>query len=274
MTAEAIKREASEIAQEPNVSVVLFGSRARGTNDDESDWDIAVIVPGKGCNGPTERERKLEAIEGVNAIWIGEEEIKKNINKGHTLEAQIAREGITVAGPWTNPTHRTKGLRVSWAGIGEMLRTADDWREMVAHTLYAQGGTQARKDAQKGIAEFAAAVVVSEGIVAKGRKKVEVLVQQLQEENLKGGRNARRCAQWAQRIEEISSAEGVTQTTRKWVSADEQWMDEISERSKRAMQMVQTRRNGKEYARGMMGQKNQACGALEPRKVRRGSKRV
>ena len=252
---EAIQREARHIAREPDVSVVLFGSRARGTRHDYSDWDIAVIVPGRGCGGPSERERKLEAIKGVNSIWIGQEEIHKNINKGHTLEAQIAREGITVAGPWTPPACRTKALWVSWPGIAQMLRIADGWREMTAHTLYAQGGREARKDAQRGIGEFAAAVVVSEGLVAKGRKQVETLVQQLEEEARKRRRNAQRCKQWAQRIAEISSTGDVLEATQEWVATDEQWMDEVAARSRPAMRMVETRRKDKEYMPGMMGRK-------------------
>jgi len=35
------------IAIEPEAEIYLFGSRARGTHSEDSDWDVLVLVPGK-----------------------------------------------------------------------------------------------------------------------------------------------------------------------------------------------------------------------------------
>ncbi|MFH1050151.1 MAG: nucleotidyltransferase domain-containing protein [bacterium] len=35
------------ISIEPEAEVYLFGSRARGTHKDDSDWDVLVLLPGK-----------------------------------------------------------------------------------------------------------------------------------------------------------------------------------------------------------------------------------
>ena len=38
----AIKEELRKVA--PNAKAILFGSRARGDNDEDSDWDILILI--------------------------------------------------------------------------------------------------------------------------------------------------------------------------------------------------------------------------------------
>ena len=39
--------KAAFLSIEPDAEVYLFGSRARGNNREDSDWDILVLLPGK-----------------------------------------------------------------------------------------------------------------------------------------------------------------------------------------------------------------------------------
>lgn len=78
--------------------VVLFGSRARGEADDESDWDVAVFLTGEP--GPAER-RALSDVAYDLVVETGQyiQHIPLSDQQKNTdalLLRNIRRDGVTV----------------------------------------------------------------------------------------------------------------------------------------------------------------------------------
>ena len=88
-------------------AAVLFGSRARGTHDPHSDWDIAFITAGDGdrCGAVPHRFPLRYACLGneVNDIAIPEKLVeRKALCIGHVGRG-IAVDGRVLAGDWSRP---------------------------------------------------------------------------------------------------------------------------------------------------------------------------
>ncbi len=102
--------EIGELAQRidpPAVSVMLFGSFARGTADAESDIDIMLIRPdtvdedaGPWGASVEDFRRSIESLSGnsVDLIEVTESRAAEALTTGKSLWQAIAREGITVCG--------------------------------------------------------------------------------------------------------------------------------------------------------------------------------
>jgi len=83
------------------VAVWLFGSRAKGTADPGSDWDLLVILPD---SVPFERQDdvvnaiQLRSLSQVNAdiLTCGESDFRSATSIPNTLAYEIARTGFPV----------------------------------------------------------------------------------------------------------------------------------------------------------------------------------
>ncbi|MFZ4580468.1 MAG: nucleotidyltransferase domain-containing protein [Myxococcota bacterium] len=101
MTADAILTQATQrIAQRfAPVQVVLFGSRAWGTPDAQSDFDLAVIVPDGSDVRRLMREirRELASLPAAfDVLVFPVSQWRKWSASGVTLEHRIARDGRVV----------------------------------------------------------------------------------------------------------------------------------------------------------------------------------
>ena len=88
-------------------AAVLFGSRARGTQRPDSDWDIAFITAGDGerCGSipPDLQFRRGNLGTYVNHIAIPEKLVERTaLCIGHVGRG-IARDGLILAGDWSRP---------------------------------------------------------------------------------------------------------------------------------------------------------------------------
>ena len=87
----------------PDSRILLFGSRARGTGDSHSDYDLMIITP----NGLTQKEKLsnssilhkaiVKAIHApIDLLIYSEEEIQeKQVLPGHIVRTVI-REGVAL----------------------------------------------------------------------------------------------------------------------------------------------------------------------------------
>lgn len=71
----------------PNSTIILFGSRARGTNKPNSDFDVIVITP---CDDVLEKQIEIYRVTRpeteIDVIVIKPEEVnEKNVNLAHML---------------------------------------------------------------------------------------------------------------------------------------------------------------------------------------------
>jgi antitoxin ChpS len=102
----ATRAFAERIAQSyPTQKAILFGSRARGTEHDESDADVAIIL--KGAIGPfiktkmamTDIAYDILLDTGIRIqplpVWEAEWADPENYSNPHLLR-NIARDGITL----------------------------------------------------------------------------------------------------------------------------------------------------------------------------------
>ena len=102
----AIRAFAERVAHAyPTQKAILFGSRARGTEHDESDADVAIIL--KGAVGPfTKTKMAMNDIAydilldtGIRIqplpIWEAEWAHPENYSNPHLLK-NIARDGVTL----------------------------------------------------------------------------------------------------------------------------------------------------------------------------------
>ena len=106
-------------------AVVLFGSRARGTAQASSDWDIAILSHASAQDEKAAMKR-LGTLELVAPIVMKPESIEAYCNLGTRLEAAIARQGKLIAGEWTRPRCRAEDLGVEPEALERNLDTAID----------------------------------------------------------------------------------------------------------------------------------------------------
>ena len=92
-------------------AAVLFGSRARGTQRPDSDWDVAFVLEGDDPRHP-DLARSLFPHPGmrmpadlhrVDAWALSEEDLRRNARALGTLPYVVCRDGKVLAGEWNRP---------------------------------------------------------------------------------------------------------------------------------------------------------------------------
>ncbi len=100
---EILKRISSGIAEkDPKAEIFLFGSRARGDNRKDSDWDILVITPRDKITFDYESELRdpiidieLDSGEIISLLvyskkdWVGKQSVS-------SLFRNVTKEGIKI----------------------------------------------------------------------------------------------------------------------------------------------------------------------------------
>ena len=198
------------VRREPAVeAVVLFGSHARGTAGPRSDWDVALIE--QGGKAPERAYRILDDLPGVRPLGIEADEIERHKDTAGTLEAALARQGVTLAGAWRRPRCRKDGLMMDAIRIWASLESATDEVGKAAMAgidqLYATGRrrmdwtpvTTGSVDAAEHVAK---AIMMGYGLSPREVHFLDVLAEQLK--NAYRGRNDPRQAYWADRIREMN----------------------------------------------------------------------
>ena len=101
--AEILKRIRNGITEhDPNAEIYLYGSRARGDNRKDSDWDILVISPSEKITFDYESELRdpiveleLDSGEIISLLvyskndWIGKQAISP-------LFSNVSKEGVRI----------------------------------------------------------------------------------------------------------------------------------------------------------------------------------
>jgi predicted nucleotidyltransferase len=83
------------------IRLILFGSRARGDYDSESDMDIAIIVPGLTRKLKDEilgkvADLEIEYLMPLSTLVLSEDEFETLKRKERRLALDIEREGISL----------------------------------------------------------------------------------------------------------------------------------------------------------------------------------
>ncbi len=86
-------------------SILLFGSRVRGTALPDSDWDIAVLVNDPVITEPTQNKRKparppFDRYENLDVVTLTPAFMHANLASYGTIAQQIAQDGESIIGDW------------------------------------------------------------------------------------------------------------------------------------------------------------------------------
>jgi predicted nucleotidyltransferase len=87
---------------EPDARIVLYGSRARGQAEPDSDWDLLVLV-----NGPVDRGRRaamcdrlfdleLETDTVLSPMVLAKEQWATSLSRAMPFHANVEREGVEI----------------------------------------------------------------------------------------------------------------------------------------------------------------------------------
>jgi len=96
-----LKRSLGSFLGDQLVSMVLFGSMARGDYDDKSDIDVAVIVRGltrklKGQILDEVAELELEHHMPLSVLVLSEDEFNRLKKRERRIALDIEREGVAL----------------------------------------------------------------------------------------------------------------------------------------------------------------------------------
>lgn len=149
-----LERATTAIRQvEPGAHIVLFGSRARGTADEESDWDLLVLLDGTVDTARQDRLRDalleiehdtgevLMAIVKSRNGWAG------SLDRALPLYANVKRDGIPLGTekveflPVNEERSEVVGALMQHARNGlieaDMMANIDHWNACVNRLYYA-----------------------------------------------------------------------------------------------------------------------------------------
>ena len=90
-------------------AAVLFGSRARGTQRPDSDWDIAIVLEGDTPRHPDlatsvfPRQEMPADLPHVDVWALSEDDLRRRACTLGTLPYVICRDGRVLAGDWNRP---------------------------------------------------------------------------------------------------------------------------------------------------------------------------
>ena len=90
-------------------AAVLFGSRARGTAQPDSDWDVAIVLEGGELRHPRPAQSVFPRSElpadlpHVDVWALSEDDLRRNARALGTLSYVVCRDGRVLAGEWNPP---------------------------------------------------------------------------------------------------------------------------------------------------------------------------
>jgi len=95
---DSVRRAVCEV--EPGAEIILYGSRSRGDDHSESDWDFLVLVDGPASDERTDRIRhrlyeiEWESGEVLSSIVRSREEWNSDRYRAMPFHRRVQEEGI------------------------------------------------------------------------------------------------------------------------------------------------------------------------------------
>jgi predicted nucleotidyltransferase len=86
------------VAKVDPVAIYLFGSRARGDADDDSDYDLMIVVPDDFPAGQANTHTAFQCVEGrripIDAVMVRRGRFRERAAQVGTLSHQVNRDGV------------------------------------------------------------------------------------------------------------------------------------------------------------------------------------
>lgn len=96
-----LKECLTKYLEKRSYKVILFGSKARGTAEQYSDLDVAILIDGLDRKLKREvfdivADIELKFLHSISALVLSTEEFNRLVNRERRLATDILREGIEV----------------------------------------------------------------------------------------------------------------------------------------------------------------------------------
>ncbi len=98
-------------------AAILFGSRARGTARQDSDWDVVLLAPERYRD---EALRLAPRVPAVSYVPLSPRRLRERHNRLGTLERSVVRDGVLLAGDWIMPKSQKRQI-VSYPDLANGL---------------------------------------------------------------------------------------------------------------------------------------------------------
>jgi hypothetical protein len=86
------------VAKADPVAIYLFGSRARGDADEDSDYDLMIVVPDDFPAGQANTHTAFQCVEGrripMDAVMVRRGRFRERAAQVGTLSYQVNRDGV------------------------------------------------------------------------------------------------------------------------------------------------------------------------------------
>jgi len=238
-----LKRTAVEaVGSIPGIeAVVLYGSRARGTAREASDWDIAILSHA-AADDARAAEKLFSHLELVQPIVIPPESIEAHCNTGTRLEAAIARQGRLLAGDWTPPRCRNEDLDVELGDLKRIVNVATSdlcsaflglCNATVREFLYSP---KIVEDSQQAAESLAKSIIAGFGLSPVTVHDLDELAKQLENAYRGRRREADERRRFAAAIRELDGETQIAHVARYHASPVE-WPERTTKRMRDTMQL-------------------------------------
>ena len=114
-------------------AAVLFGSRARGTQRPDSDWDVAFVLEGGELRHPRPARSVFPHsgmpvdLDHVDVWALSQDDLHRNARSLGTLSYAVCRDGRVLAGEWNGPDP-------AWVD-GNAVMKPEDWASRMRQVM-------------------------------------------------------------------------------------------------------------------------------------------
>ncbi len=209
MTTLSSRQEILDLAQSQDLAsrgiqaIVLFGSRAKGTHRDDSDWDLAFLVdrPGLTRVEPLHsywQDNPFQEYEDVDGCVLSVPYFQDHMYHFGQLSHQIARDGQPLLGPFqinretletmthSRPEDWNRYLGQSYISLIEFFNQVQNFKKMEDHRLTSPIGNTLVRRSQEAAEFLVKGIAIRRYIDPRKSHDIALLAQDMRTQKPRG----------------------------------------------------------------------------------------